>query len=195
MAAVYAVAAEGATLLGLTRQLIEDYAYRGSIGPTQPSAKVNDQLSRIGEALSCDLTLRGLVGVDLVLSDQSVTAIEINPRYTASVEVLERASRASAIAAHAACFASPSPPKWAAPDAAVNGKRIVFASITIEVDRRLSDELMTLQRKSQLADKPRAGTVINAGEPLCTVLAEGASLEEAERLLDAVAERLIARCL
>ena len=50
--------------------------------------------------------LRGLFGVDFVLRDGIPWPVEVNPRYTASVEVLEFAAGIRALTLHRSIFAA-----------------------------------------------------------------------------------------
>ncbi|HYO24117.1 MAG TPA: ATP-grasp domain-containing protein [Lacipirellulaceae bacterium] len=84
-----------AALLGVTRQLMSDdpahpFQYVGSQGPIGLTAPVGVQLATLGSLLATQLGLVGLVGVDLILTPESLHVVEINPRYTASVELVER---------------------------------------------------------------------------------------------------------
>ncbi len=194
LAAVFAVSSERAALIGVTRQLVESFGYRGSIGPFHPSAAQLTALDRVGECLRTSLSLRGLVGVDLVAADEGLFVIEINPRYTASVEVIERATSVCAVAAHAACFGRESlQPATPRHDRCV-GKRILYAAEPIQIGELLAAELLEWRRAGRVADVPRAGTAIGADEPICTILVGGASCSEVAEELDAFAEFLLARC-
>jgi predicted ATP-grasp superfamily ATP-dependent carboligase len=55
---------------------------------------------RLGNALVSGFGLRGLFGVDFVLRGEVPYPVEINPRYTASVEVLEHATGLRAMESH-----------------------------------------------------------------------------------------------
>ena len=79
--------------------------------PDRESARIG----LLGDFLAASYRLVGLFGVDFILSDGQPWPVEINPRYTASVEVLELALRRSLLAEHRrACEAEnaidPSPP-------------------------------------------------------------------------------------
>src|SRR5204863_6682425 len=110
-AAVY-VAAEGqARLLGVTRQIIGEpwlrahgFQYAGSIGPWPVSEVTRTTLVHLGNVLSVQFELTGLFGVDVMLDVERIWTVEVNPRYTASVEIIERCTGVSAIAAHGAAW-------------------------------------------------------------------------------------------
>jgi predicted ATP-grasp superfamily ATP-dependent carboligase len=58
-------------------------------------------LRAIGDVLAERFELVGLFGVDFVLNGDEVWTVEVNPRYTASVEIIERATGVRAIELHA----------------------------------------------------------------------------------------------
>ncbi len=87
-----------AQLLGATRQLVGEswlhaapFHYCGSIGPLDSRLIEQPSLEKLGRLLASECCLKGLFGVDGVLQNGTFWPVEINPRYTASVEVLEHA--------------------------------------------------------------------------------------------------------
>jgi predicted ATP-grasp superfamily ATP-dependent carboligase len=98
LSAIFLATDGNCELFGVTRQLIgvewlhasKRFEFAGTLAPTAVSAKIDADLRRLGATLTSAFGLRGLFGVDGVLND-AFWPIEINPRYTASVEVLERA--------------------------------------------------------------------------------------------------------
>jgi predicted ATP-grasp superfamily ATP-dependent carboligase len=105
--AVYVMAGGRAALVGATRQLVGEtwtgasgFRYCGSNGPLPLDIRLHATLGRLGDCLAGEFELRGLVGVDFLLSGQTVWPVEVNPRYTASVEVLERSLGIAAIGWH-----------------------------------------------------------------------------------------------
>ncbi len=67
------------------------FCYAGSVGPVEPQTHLDAQWERIGSTIARRFRLVGLFGVDAILDGHTVWPIEVNPRYPASVEVLERA--------------------------------------------------------------------------------------------------------
>jgi predicted ATP-grasp superfamily ATP-dependent carboligase len=199
--AVYLLGEQYAQLLGVTRQLVgpnwapRPWQYAGSIGPTPVQPAVNEQLVRLGEVLVRRFALRGLVGVDLVIDDDAAWIVEVNPRYTASVEVLERAFGGSLIAEHVAACQQPG---WQGCEAAslsgaydesprrTFGKAIVFATRDVTITRSFQHwaiEQSSLEwHACRAADIPAVGEVIQQGHPVLTVFAEGSSLHCQEAL-------------
>jgi len=86
-------------LFGVTEQLIGEgwlhaapFAYCGNLGPL-PVPSVVPYLNVL-----CETGLRGVWGADFVLCDDAPVVLEVNPRYTAAIEVLEFATGRAALA-------------------------------------------------------------------------------------------------
>lgn len=85
-------------LIGITEQLVgtswlhaKPFAYTGSIGPVQLGRSVQAELEKMGQFLVKHSGICGLFGIDFILHNGIPRLIEVNPRYTASMEVLEYA--------------------------------------------------------------------------------------------------------
>jgi predicted ATP-grasp superfamily ATP-dependent carboligase len=192
--AVYVAAKGRAELVGVTAQLIgaewtggRDWWYCGSIGPLALSDAALGTCRRIGSCLAERFALVGLFGVDLVLdASERIWPIEVNPRYTASVEVLERAAGVPAIAAHvAACCEGrlPEPIDLAGSHDRFCGKAIVYAEAETTIGRAFAEAALNIAGRDpwpRLADIPAAGTTIHPGEPILTVLTDGENMPEVE---------------
>ncbi len=205
-AAVYCAGPCGVRLWGLTRQLVgtpwlgaTGFRYAGSIGPLPLSGALAKQLEALGPALACD-GLLGLFGVDGVVSDETFWPVEINPRYTASMEILERATGVSAVGWHRdACLRSTwdneprSRQLLQAGTHGTHGKAILFARRSMVISPALAaswlDEALG-NEPATLADVPVAGSVLRAGWPILTCLACGDSVAEVEHTLAARARRV-----
>jgi predicted ATP-grasp superfamily ATP-dependent carboligase len=188
------VAADGGRLLGASRQLTgaawchaRPFAYCGSIGV--PLAAMPAWLRRQFESLAPALAgcgLRGAVGVDcMVDAAGTVWVIEVNPRPTASLELIERATGLSIAAAHIAACGGPLPaggPALAPADGLRHAKAVVHAPRHLPIDEPIVDGLSALQRRWSsspgtpgIADIPRPEGSVSVGGPLCTVFAAAAS--------------------
>ncbi len=195
------MAASGdAVLLGVCEQLCgtawlggEGFQYCGSLGPLHLQPRVAQRLARLGRCLAAELGLVGLFGVDVVLGgDGWPYPVEINPRYTASVEVLEQALDAAAVAWHvAACVGGQLPRARAAlpPHSSVVAKGILYARRPVTIDARLAARLReaTAAGPVRLADIPPAGSQIARGRPILSVIAQTAQREAAAATLRAAA--------
>ncbi len=198
--AVYVAAQGRAVLLGMTSQLVglpwtgaSGYQYCGSIGPLPASAEVAEQFVAIGSVLARQCDLVGLFGVDAIVNAAGVWPVEINPRFTASIEILERAHHFSAIALHvAACekgdlptIDQPRVPDW-------HGKAILFATAPLVVSQAMSDLADEAAGNiwPMAADIPQPGSSIEAGWPIVTVFATGTDDRSVLAKLEALSDSI-----
>ena len=134
-AAIFVRDAAGTRLIGTTRQYHgrpgNRFAYRGSLGPCDLLDPIRRQVEGLGRAVGDAFGLLGVFGVDLIVSVNRAWLIEVNPRYTASAEVLEAASGRSIMAEHLAAFGVEAPISGAAdlspPDRRFVAKLVLFA--------------------------------------------------------------------
>jgi len=192
--AVFVAAGGCAVLLGVTRQLggrefglNRPFLYVGSIGPLSHLEDEVKQLNRLGTAMAYQFGLVGLFNVDFVRTTRELWPVEVNPRYSASVEVLERVLDVCFIGLHVqACETGTLPAARPRPLSRVAGKAIVYARTNGFVPRALDELVGEWNRPAQwsgLADLPQVGEALRAGQPVVTVLAEGGSLDEVEHEL------------
>ncbi len=170
------VAAGGrGVVLGITRQLVGDAAF-GSSGCRycgnillKGQALVPDATALV-DAVTAEFSLAGVGSIDVIASADGLQPVEVNPRWSASMELVERARGISMFAVHADACAKGELPAFdvSASQPATHGKAIVFAKKDLVVgDTRAWLDDQTVR------DVPRAGDTIAAGQPICTVLATG----------------------
>lgn len=196
---------KAARLLGVTRQLVGEtwlhaapFHYCGSIGPLDPQLVQRPPLEELGELLASHCFLNGLFGVDGILRDGAFWPVEINPRYTASVEVLEHATGSAMLGHHAHVFTHrclPPLPPLAMPGNRIIGKAILFArsDLYFPTDGPWMAELRSPRPVEELpafADIPAAGERIEAGKPVLTFFAAADSVTACEDSLRRIAADL-----
>lgn len=199
--AVFLVHSRKPALVGITQQLIGvpqaappwPFSYCGSVGPVALPAPAVDLLQRLAEALVAECSgLRGLFGMDFVWDGTTPWITELNLRYTASCEILELAQRRPLLADHwrACCLEDAPPPEpWpvtprCGAQPPLLGKLILYASapvVTPEVSRFARPR--SPWTVPYVADLPAAGTVIQTGQPICTVFASGQTPAECRQKL------------
>mgnify|MGYP000897798595 CR=1 FL=1 len=170
-------------LLGMTRQLIGDETLGGSgfkwCGNVYPLFSTNanfadiiNKISNWGSLLTGLFGLKGLFGVDFVLdSSGKPFLVEINPRYSASMELMEPDVSAPLVALHvSAClgeatnFTIQDPVGFAA-------KGIVYATC----DAVMPDTSGWL---GFCSDIPFPGEHVSKGSPICTVFGRGQTQDD-----------------
>jgi predicted ATP-grasp superfamily ATP-dependent carboligase len=199
---VYLGDGRNARLLGMTRQLVgvsflhaAPFRYCGSIGPIEPGTIQRPALIALGDLLVRECGLCGLFGVDGVVRENIFWPVEINPRYTASVEVLEYATGWQALAGHAHVFMRdrlPSERERRAPGDDCVGKAILFApaDVVFPADGPWMKELRTptpLDALPGFADIPTAGERIEAGRPILTFYVRARTASACESALRQIA--------
>jgi predicted ATP-grasp superfamily ATP-dependent carboligase len=186
---VFAADGRRAVPLGITRQLVADarfgvrgFRYCGSLlGPETGLFARQQELmeiaTRLADAVTEEFGLVGLNGIDFIARNGVPYPIEVNPRYCASMELVERGGGPSIFEVHArACQGTL--PVAPAPLAAVQGKAIVFARRAVV----LGDTRPWLEH-GWFADIPRSGERIHRNRPICTVFATGKDVATCYRQL------------
>ena len=158
------------------------------------SSELEMEFHRIGDTLRSAYGLVGLFGVDVILNGNQLWVLEVNPRYTASVEVLERAFGIYAVEFHiAACRGKNVLVKPLNRSALQFGKAICFANEPTIVNRFFLEWISGHHPPSDgwmvMADIPEEGTRIAAGRPVMTVFASAPTAEQVRgRLAQRIAE-------
>ena len=104
-AATFIATRNSLELVGVTRQWTGDerlgaqgWWYCASQGPIPMELRQQEAILQLGQTLHAAFGLEGIFGVDLRFDGERFWLLEVNPRYPAGAEVLERASRQSLVA-------------------------------------------------------------------------------------------------
>ena len=176
-------------VLGWTEQLRapRSYRYAGNIMPLEAGAAARKEVAAIADVLTREYGLRGLNGFDFVLRGDRPVVLEVNPRYCASMELVERAGGRSVFDLHLAACRGELPDR-VDETADVWGKAIVYATRTVAAP----DTTGWLARG--VRDVPHPGEVIRAGHPICTVIASGSTRSACKAGLRSETARIRAAC-
>ncbi len=166
-----------------------EFIYRGSLGPIQVAPNVHMALEQLGQRVAGALPdYRGYLQADLIEdAAQNVWLLELNPRWTAGMEVLHEAARTAAqspLAAHLRAWEIQSPPRdhWPKPITNFVSKAIYYAPSDLQLDQATRRSLYSLRAwqpthlanvQWSLADLPNVTEPtpvrFNMGEPILTV--------------------------
>ena len=184
---VFVAAAGRAVPLGVSRQLVgeaafgaDGYRYCGNILASSGDEVLTDRVTAAAIALADRVTavfgLVGLNGIDFVVRESVPYAIEINPRWSSSMELVERQYGLSMFGLHAAACASSTLPDFdlvrARQGEGLVGKAIVFAQTDL-----VAGDTHSWLNDLTVRDIPKPGERIAAGHPICSVFAEAGSAE------------------
>lgn len=149
------------------------YRYGGASSHAMLPQDAETQLLHIAQQITNAVGLRGINSLDAVVEDDKVHVLEVNPRLTATFDLYQssQGSAANLFRLHMqACAGDIS--HW--PDFASLAKahHVAYAAYPL----RLPSDMVW---PTWVADIPSAGSVIGAGQPVCTILAEGDTAETA----------------
>jgi len=182
--AAFVADGHSSVVIGVAEQLIgqealgaEGFGWCGNIVSLDTPNAGTDLLQtvqRMTDELTARFGLRGVNGIDLVIAESTSGSpcpflVEVNPRYTASMELVERAYGLNIWSLHLAALQGQLP-AFSLADHLNSGffaKGIVYAQSTVTMPETLS------WFEQGRRDIPYPGERIEAGHPICTVLAEG----------------------
>jgi uncharacterized protein len=188
-------------VLGITEQLVGlaafgsgGFDYCGNLLPLSAASSSNtgaailSQVQAIAGVVTKAFGLSGVNGMDFVLNGERVCLIEINPRYSASMELIERAYQLPMFDLHVHAIREGVLPTFdLAPQlkaSAFHGKAILYA----ERDAIAADTPRWLERG--IRDVPWPGESLTRGNPICTLLACEPTRDQCFAKLVSLAERL-----
>lgn len=178
MSALFLADGRRARVVGISQHLerggAHGYGWRGAIGDIELPQGLARTLAAELEALTEALGLVGLNGIDFLLDGPRHAVLEVNPRPTATVELYDRAG-AHLFAWHlAACRGEL--PSALPREPGHHGLAVVYARNPVAIPAGMA-------WPAWCVDRPRDGSLVATGAPLCTVLARGVSPVETARLL------------
>jgi predicted ATP-grasp superfamily ATP-dependent carboligase len=168
-----------ARAVAVNRQILRgddasEFGFSGSVTPfrSDREEELISHAERIAAASGC----LGSIGVDFVSGDR-VTAIEVNPRFQATLDTIEMATGTNIFAAHVAACRGRFPGQRP-PCRQVAIRKILFAGrdVTVQADLR--------RLHPSVADIPRPGSFFEEGQAVLSVYGWGSGEEEAFALLD-----------
>ena len=187
VSALFSADGRDANLIGFSVQWTSPtegapFRYGGAAGPVKIGSEAAAIIVRAIGGLTEKLGLRGLNSADFIVSEKDVHLVDLNPRPGASLDVFDRIDD-PLVARHIAACEGRDAARAATP--VIRAAEVVYAPEEI-VARKTADW------PDWIADRATPGTRIAAGDPLCTVLAEGADLESARSLVAGRARKAIA---
>jgi uncharacterized protein len=194
MSATFVANGEDAVVLGFNRLLTRPigehpYVFRGVVGPVPVDEAVQRTMSAALRALVSTCRLRGLGSLDFIVGDDGrADVLELNARPPASAALYPRIDGGSPLQAHLrACVERvlPAPPL---PAAEVRGLQIVYAPQPMAFDAARAAAVAAFEGASDL---PAAGQRFGAGEPVCSVAAQGRDADAVEQALAQREARLL----
>jgi uncharacterized protein len=175
-----------AVVIGLTEQLIGlpafgacGFRYCGNLLPIAAARdssideQIVNQAQHIATLLTREFMLVGVNGFDFILTGSQVCVTEVNPRYSASMELIERAYGLSIFDLHVRAVTREELPDFSLARIAREGSRRFFGKAILFAEKdALAPEIARWQERG-IRDVPHPGENLMKGKPVCTLLAHG----------------------
>jgi predicted ATP-grasp superfamily ATP-dependent carboligase len=159
------------------------FLYSGAIGQVSPRDVVRNQIEPIVDRLVCELALQGINSLDFISNDAGVYVIDINPRPTATLELYEDLAPDGWIKQHIQACGGELPLGPIISSAMMHGHQILYAPQNLEIPGGIT-------WPQWVKDRPRSGSIITQGQPICSLYAEGSSIVEVEAALHRRREKI-----
>ena len=179
--AAFVADGQNARIIGITEQLVghsefgaRGFQYCGNILPLpelmdqRSRRKIIDQVELLASFLTKAHGLSGVNGIDFILNRDEVWLTEINPRYSASMELMERAYRFPIFHFHAQSIIERKLPDVRLED--FLGEEIFWGKTMLRAmnDCRAPDTRNWLSK--EVHDVPYPEEIFRRGSPICTML-------------------------
>jgi uncharacterized protein len=187
ISALFLASEKRTEIIGLTMQWTapteaSPFRYGGAAGPVDIDPAQAEEIVRSVSAIASELDLVGLNSADFLVSADAVWLIEVNPRPGATLDVFE-SDNDPLFARHiAACEGRLT---RASPSLTFKAAEIVYAPCDIVAPAGLT-------WPEWAVDRSPPGTRIGVGDPLCTALASGATVDLARACASERARKIIA---
>ncbi len=187
ISALFLASEKRAEIIGLSMQwaaptLASPFRYGGAAGPIEIEPSHAREIARAIAVVAAEFGLIGLNSADFLVSDDAVWLLEINPRPGATLDVFE-SNEAPLFARHiAACEGCLTP---ASRSMTFKSAEIVYAPHDIVVRGQAN-------WPDWAVDRSAPGTRIAAGDPLCTTLGVGATVDLARACASERARKIVA---
>jgi uncharacterized protein len=194
MSATFVANGEDAVVLGfnrlLTRPIDEHpYVFRGVVGPVMVDEAVQRTMTAALRALVSTCRLRGLGSLDFIVGDDGrADVLELNARPPASAALYPCVDGGSPLQAHLRACVDRALPAAPVPPSDVRGVQVVYAPRAMAIDPSRAAAIAAFEGASDL---PAAGQRFAAGEPLCSVAAQGPGADAVEQALAQREARLL----
>jgi predicted ATP-grasp superfamily ATP-dependent carboligase len=178
--AAFATNGEGSVVLGISEQLIgmsafgaADFRYCGNLVPLPEmldpiAAKgILGKVRCMADWLTREYGLVGVNGIDFILKDGQLYLTEVNPRYAASMEIIETAYQLPIFQIHIESVLHSRLPKFDLETAMNTGK--FYGKSYLFADKEVTIPNTESWRQRGIRDVPQSGEYIRKGMPVCTV--------------------------
>jgi predicted ATP-grasp superfamily ATP-dependent carboligase len=160
------------------------FLYSGAVGQVSLAQAQRLQVEQMVEKLVTELALRGVNSVDFILNEDGIFMLDLNPRPTATLELYEHLVTDGWIKHHIAACQGALPVVPIVSSAVMHGHLIVYSPKTIEIPQ-------AMVWPNWVKDRPSSEARIAEGQPLCSLFAQGESVEAVELALQQYQQEIL----
>jgi len=183
----------GVRVLSINEQLLglpsvfqhEPFGYCGNIVPLKVDSSIFEKCKSIAEKIASHFSLIGSNGIDIVISSNGEPyVIEVNPRFQGTLGCVEEVLGINLVESHIrACLYGELP-------SVRSSSKFCTRLILYSPKRVFAPDLAAFQ---EAVDIPLPNSIIEEGEPLCSILAVGKSRNSSFRKAERLARRIYGR--
>ena len=145
---------------------LEPFGYCGNIVPLSESDAIIDRCKAVAERVATHFGLAGSNGIDMVISEEGRPyVIEVNPRFQGTIECVERILGLNLVGTHVKACRDGILPNLSLETEGFCVRLVLFAK-----QRSVIPDLGVFD---ECRDVPFPGTVVDRGDPLCSVVVQG----------------------
>jgi len=145
----------------------EPFGYCGNIVPLHVSTSVFEKCKSIARKIALHFGLKGSNGIDLVIHKDMPYVIEVNPRFQGTLECVERVLGINMVESHLnTCLHN------SLPSMKEKTQKFCTRLILYTPERIIAHDLTSFK---EVGDIPLPLSIIEKGEPLCSILTEANS--------------------
>ena len=163
-------------LLGVTRQLRLKHAlgagrfeYSGSVGSVAFPEKIQTVIAEMAQQVSHACGLLGLFGLDFKVLREDVWLLEVNPRFTASMELVQTETNLIQLHINACNKKSIEVRIGSAGSQCFTARGILYA-------KQDCSYITHGDNRKHMADIPECGTTFDVGQPVCSVYGSASTI-------------------
>jgi predicted ATP-grasp superfamily ATP-dependent carboligase len=161
----------------------EPFGYCGNVVPLVTTRSAMNRCKILAERITSHFGLIGSNGIDFVISKEGIPyVVEANPRFQATLECVERVLGINMVEAHMKTCLQGILPTIAKKTAVFCTRLILFAP-----QRSIIPDLSVFE---EVRDIPIPEVIIEKGEPVCSIMIEGADRNSSLRKARIIAESI-----
>jgi len=164
-------------IIGFHKQFVtkignNEFVFSGVINQLDMDIKLDNVLTGILQRLVTEFSLKGINSLDFIDNAGQCYVLEINARPSASLNLYNP----DLIAIHINSCSSNSCLNDFSPLKSYQAYKIIFSEVILTINK-------SIDWPSWIVDRPQVGSIINTGEPICSIIAGGKNEQQVEDLL------------